>query len=407
MWTLKLALHYLFPKGRMGTFFTWISIAGIALGVMVLTIVLSIMNGFDKTIHNKLIQINGQIKILSSSVVEDCAQWMHTLENFEGVSHVTPFVQGIALVQHGDYVQFPRCLGVDEKTVQTVLPLNSFVRSGDINDLNQGVFVTKGLVQTLNVNVGDTLDIYSPLSLEAIKRDEVLLPKELPIIGIFETGWAEIDKNTLLCSLETLQDLYGLANGVHGFSLNVKTGISIQSLCLKLNAHLPKSLRAYSWMELDADFLHILKLEKAMSFFVLLFVILVACFSISSGLMSSVVRKTREIALLRIWGAQRWQIAALFCWQATFLSSIGILLGFMGGLGVLHYRNGVIRCLTGLIFPKDFLWNFYSFSNLPVAYAWQDFALVGSLTFIIALLAAVIPALKASFSLVARSLRSE
>ncbi|MDR0393052.1 MAG: ABC transporter permease [Puniceicoccales bacterium] len=407
MWTLKLALHYLFPKGRSGTFFTWISIVGIALGVMVLTVVLSIMNGFDKTIHDKLIQINGQIKILSSSIIEDCTQWIHTLKNFEGVAHVTPFVQGIALVQHGDYVQFPRCLGVDEKTVQSVLPLSAFVCAGDIADLNQGIFVTKGLAQTLGVNVGDTLDMYSPLSLEAIKRDEVLLPKELPIVGIFETEWAEIDKNTLLCSLETLQDLYGLNNGVHGFSLRVKTGTSVQQLCLKLNAHLPKPLRAYSWMELDADFLYILKLEKAMSFFVLLFVILVACFSISSGLMSSVVRKTREIALLRIWGAQRWQIAALFCWQASFLSSIGILLGFIGGISVLHYRNGVIRFLTGLIFPEDFLWNFYSFSKLPVAYAWQDFALIGGLTVVIALLAAIIPALKASFSLVARSLRSE
>ncbi len=406
-WTLKLAWQYLFPKGRYGTFFTWLSVLGIALGVIVLTVVLSVMNGFDNTIQSKWIDVNGPVKILSPSIIEEPQALKNEILQVKGVTGATDFVHGVALVQKGDYVNFPKCLGVDLDSVESVLPLSKFLKLGQLRDLDKGIFLTRGLAQSLNVKVGDTIDVYSPLSLEAIKQDEVILPKELCVCGILETGWAEVDKDTLLCSIDVLQELYGLGQAAHGFSVQVESSKLIRPICEQLNARLPAPLRAYSWMELNADLLYVLNLEKTMSFFVLLFVVVVAAFSVSSGLMFDVVRKRREIALLRIWGASRWQIAQLFAWQSVLLSLMGVLFGFLGSALVLYYRNSIVDCLTGRLLPKHLLWNFYSLPELPAHCTWQDLTLIGGMTIAMAVLSSVLPAVKASFSRVTEGLRNE
>lgn len=405
MWTLKLAWRYLFPQGRCGTFFTWVSVLGICLGVVVLSVVQCVMNGFDKNIQEKLVQLNGDVKVVSSGLVDIAIQ--DDLKRVRGVEAVSPFVQGVALVQHKQFVQFPKCLGVDLDSIQSVLPLERFVKEGQLQDLKHGIFLTRPLAHALNIKVGDTLDLYSPLSLEAIKQDEIILPQELCVVGILESGWAEFDRDGLVCSLETLQSLYGLQNEVHGFSLKARPATSLKVLTEELNKTLPPSLSAYTWFDFNADFLYVLKLEKTMSFFVLLFIVLVAAFSMSSGLMTSVMRKIREIALLRLWGAKSRHIVAIFFWQACILGILGILLGFTVSGLVLVFRNHIVKFLTGWILPQNLLWDFYSFAELPVAYDWKDFVVIGLVTFVITLFASVLPALRANKFSMSKGLRCE
>lgn len=406
-WVLSLAFRYLFPKERKGTFFTWISILGIAAGVTLLCVVLSIMSGFDHTIESRLVQINGPIKVLSSQLIDNYQEWEAEIRQIAHVKAITPFIQGVALVQCGDRIAFPKCLGVAPETANKVLPLNSFIQKGKLDDLNEGIFLTPSLMQELGAQVGDTMNLYSPLALEAIKQDEMLLPQEWEIVGVFKTDWAEIDRDTLLCSLEHLQDVYGLKEDqVHGFSIDVEEPY-IAEVCKDLNRRLPHSIRAYAWNELNKDFLYILRLEKMMCFFVLLFVVGVAAFSISSGLMSSIVRKQREITLLRTWGATKTHILRLFCYQACFLSSCGIVLGFAISWLVLTFRNQIVQLLTGWFLPQNALWDFYAVEQLPVAYCKNDFINIALFTFIITLFAALLPAFKASLLSITKGLRRE
>ena len=402
-WIWKLALRYLFPKHRMGTFFTWASIVGIAAGVMILCVVLSIMNGFDENIETKLVQINGKIKILSQNPIRNYENLIQRLRSRPHVLGVSPFVQGIALVQKDGRVIFPKCFGFDKKTVDDVLPFSKFILS---DNGTCGAFIPKTVSRELGLAVGDTFDLYSPLALESIKNEEMILPQEIPVAGYFKTDWAEVDRNTIFFPMELLQEAYGMEGMVHGFSLDVEDRY-LRSVCEDLNAWLPSNMHAYTWHELNEDFLHVLRMEKAMSFFVLLFIVLVAAITISSGLMTSVVRKQREISLFLHWGASRLQIVCMFCCQGLILSVFGIVLGLTTAGIVLHFRNAIVQFLTGWFLPKDALWNFYSFEQLPAVWCWKDIALILVFSLIITLLASLLPAWKATRTSIIKGLRRE
>lgn len=404
----KLAFRYLFPKQRWGTFFTWVSVLGIVAGVTLLCVVLCIMSGFDKNIEEKLVQINGSVKILSSGIIHDYPTWLEKIKKRPHIKGITPFIQGVALIQKNDHVLFPKCFGFDVKTVEAVLPFSKFIQKDGRKNLGNGAFIPYGIAKELNLwEAKSTFDLYSPLALEAIKNEEIILPQEINVAGFFKTDWAEIDRNTILFPLAELQEAYGMAEeSVHGFCLNVEDRY-IAEVCRDLNHWLPHSMRAYAWHELNEDFLYVLKMEKTMCFFALLFIVVVAAFSISSGLLSLVRRKQREITLLRTWGAKRKEIFALFAIQSFWLATLGISLGFGISFCVLHYRNAIVQMLTGWFLPQNALWNFYDFAQLPVAYNGMDFVIILLFTYFITLVASFLPAWKAVRMPIIQGLRSE
>ena len=389
-WVFYLAFRYLFPRRRFGTFFTGMSMLGIAAGVTLLLVVLSIMNGFDDHIAQKLIQIHGSIKILATRPVDFSEKEVAEWKKVPGVQAVTPFVNGIAMIQHKNRVALPKCLGLDPETALSVLPIRRFIVQGSASDWKTGVWISQSLAQECGLQVGDTFDLYSPLALEAIKQEEIILPREVKVQGIFQTGWAEIDRSTLLFPLSILQELYGLGQQVHGWSVKADER-QLGKICRALNALLPSYATAYAWNALNADFFYILKLEKSMCFFVLLFVVAVAAFSMSSGLMSSVVRKQRELALLRTWGASCWETAILFGIQGLVLGVCGIGIGFVCAGIVLYYRNAIVQGLTGWLLPKDMLWNFYDVETLPALFCWKDAGWIVFFTLLITGLASLLP----------------
>ena len=366
------------------------SAAGIAAGVALLQVILSIMNGFDTHIAEKLIQINGAIKIISTRPILQDESFMERIRQLPHMKAITPYVAGIAMMQFGDRVALPKCLGLDVVSATSVLPLEQFLTKGKLEGLRDGAWVSEALARECGLEIGDTFELYSPLALEAMKREEWVLPREVIVKGFFKTGWAEMDRSTVLVPLPLLQELYGLSDSVHGFSVEADRN-RLGAVCREINALLPPGLVAYTWNTLNADFLYILKLEKAMCFFVLLFVVAVAAFSMSSGLMSSVVRKQRELALLRTWGASRSDISLLFCLQSILLGLLGIVVGFAGAAIILYERNAIVRGLTGWLLPKDALWNFYDVETLPAVCCWQDAAWITLLTLAITLLASLLP----------------
>ena len=389
-WVFLLAWRYLFPKKRFGTFFTWMSTIGIAAGVALLMIVLSIMNGFDSHIAEKLIQINGAIKILSRRPIAKDEAFLQDIRRLPHVKAMTPYVTGIAMMQVGDRVALPKCLGLEVASAASVLPLERFLTKGSLEGLKDGAWVSEALAHECGLDIGDTFELYSPLALEAMRKEELLLPREVTVAGLFKTGWAEADRSTVLLPLELSQELYALSDNVHGFSVEADRKY-LGEVCRAINNLLPPGLVAYTWNTLNADFLYILKLEKAMCFFVLLFVVAVAAFSMSSGLMSAVVRKRRELALLRTWGASKMDISLLFCLQSLLLGFLGLLTGFASAAVILHERNAIVRGLTGWLLPKDALWNFYDVETLPAVWSRQDMLWIALLTLVMTLLASLLP----------------
>ena len=255
--------------------------------------------------------------------------------------------------------------------------------------------------------MGQKVDVYSPLLLERLKKDEILLPRELRVAGIFETGWNQVDSNTVICSLRLMQELYGLGQGVHGVSVRLKPGFDPDEVAAKLNAMFSGSDRAISWIDSFRDFLFVIQLEKNMMMFIMLFIILVASFAIASSLLTAVVRKTKEIGLLGALGGKPRQVAVCFCFQGFFIGVAGAALGIGLAVLALTFRNEVMHTFARVTNSEAALLRFYQFANLPCSYSPHDFAVVTTCSILIATLAGLLPAWRAARLKPVEALRSE
>lgn len=407
-WYLYLALKQLFPSGRRIAFFTLASIVGVMLGVAVLIIVLSVMNGFGDEIRSKIVETNGHLRVEDGGIMRDQEAVMARLRALPEVAAVAPYAQGIVMLQAGNRPTFPLIVGIDPERGLDVVPLTKFMVAGRVEDLDDdAVFLSSELAASLGARVGQKVDVYSPLLLERLKKDEILLPREVRVAGVFETGWNQVDSNTVICSLRLMQDLYGLGDGVHGIRVRLKPGYDSDEVAAKINALMGGADRAVSWVDSFRDFLFVIQLEKNMMFFFLLFIVLVASFAIASALLVSVARKTKEIGLLGALGGKPRHVAACFCFQGFFIGVVGTGLGIAFAVTALTFRNEVVHTFARLTQSEAALLRFYQFSNLPLSYSVHDFVLIITSSVVIATLAGLLPAWRAARLKPVEALRSE
>jgi lipoprotein-releasing system permease protein len=407
-WYFYLALKQLFPSGRRFPFFTAISILGVALGVAVLVVVQSVMTGFGYEIRRMIVETEGEIQVKSSSYIANYREMMQRIEAVPGVAGATPYAAGTLMVQHEGKPAFPLMRGIDIQSVDRVVSLSHYVRVGSLDDLDDdSVILSVGLAQSLGVWVGGTVELYTPLMLQRMNQDEVLLARTVRVVGILEIGHAQLDSSTVYCTLRTAQELYGLANNAHGINVRLKPGFAEDDVVPRINAVLPDDVRAFSWIDSFSSFLWVLNLEKGMMFFLLLIIVIVAAFSVMSSLLISVVRKTREIGLLGALGGKSKHVAACFCAQGFFIGVCGTIVGLGFGAGILAVRNDVVHWIAHAMQREEELRRFYQFENLPAHSTFGDIARIVVFTIIISTLAGLLPAWRAARLKPVEALRSE
>ena len=438
-WPLYLALKQLFPTGRWFSFYSAISIIGVMLGVMVLLIVQTVMNGFGDKIRENIVARDADIRIQGDILY----QWKHLLNELaerEEIQAITPFAEGVVMVKRGNIPYMPYFRGIDVMREGGVYPLEEFlsnveeeearmIRTQDsegkeveelyqplsmhctIDDLDdERIILGRDLALNLNALKGDTVEVFTPLMMEKAKKDEVLLPKEFEVAGAFQSGWYEVDSNTAIVTLRAMQELYGLGRGVHGLAIKLHDGHNAEKVARELEQMFKERkmpLRAISWLKKNESFLFFLNMEKWVMFFIMIFIILVASFSIAVTLSVSVLRKTREIGLLCSIGARQAQIAQTFCLQSVAIGVIGVFLGITGALFALHYRNVVVETLLKIFDAQDSFYQLYGFEGIPASYSVQDFVLVSIFTLVLTTLAGLLPAIRAARLKPAEALRSE
>jgi len=407
-WYCYLAFKQLFPTRRFFSFFSFMSIVGVALGVSVLVIVQSVMNGFGEEIRSTIVSTNGDVRVESDNVMRGWRPLLERLSADSEVQGAAPYAHGVVMLQHGDRPAFPFFRGIDPVREQRVLPLDEFLISGEVDDLDDGsVFLSEGMARSIGARKGATVEVYTPLMIERLEQDEVLLPRELEVAGIFRTGWNEIDANTMIGTLRLMQELYALGDGVHGITVRLREGVAADRFAESLNQSLEPPKEAVSWLESQRDFLFILSMEKWVISFIIIFIVLVASFSIAIALMMTVVRKTREIGLLVAMGGTPRQVAANFCIQGFLIGVTGTILGIGFALLCLNYRNVIIQKFAAWTKSEDAFLRFYQFADLPVHYLASDFILVSVFAVVVSTLAGLLPAWRAARLKPADALRSE
>ena len=381
-----------------------------ALGVATLVVTNSVMGGFGYEIRRMIIDTQGEVQIRARSLIENADGVVEAVGKVPGVTGVTPFAEGVGMLEYGRKPAFPLIQGIDVNRVNDVVPLNRFIRVGSLDELDDDtVILSSQLAYSLGVLVGGKVTISSPLLIERLKNDEVFLPRELVVVGIFEIGHQQLDANTVIVTLRRMQDLYGLGEAVHGLNVKIADGLDADAMAARINAALPAEpeMRARSWLDANSEFLFVIQMEKNLVSVLLLFIILVASFSIMSSLLTTVVRKTREIGLLGALGASPRQIAACFCVQGFLIGLIGTATGLALGFGFLHVRNDVLLAFTKLTGSQETLERFYQFSNVPAHMESSDLIVIIVGTIVISTLAGIFPAWRASKLKPVAALRAE
>jgi len=408
-WPVYLAFKQLFPTGRV-SFFTLISFLGVGLGVALMLVSTSVMGGFGHQIQRMIIDTQGEIQIHARVLLDQSKAGAveKVLGSTPAVEAFAPYAAGVVMLEHDSKPAFPLIQGFNYEQMRRVIPLERYLTDGTLDDLDDdSIILSSILARTLGVGVGDKVSVYSPLMMERIKRNEVLLPREVRVAGIFHIGHQQLDSSTVLCSLRLMQDLYGLRQSFHGYNVRLKPGADIDATAAALNGVLPLGASALTWFESNADFQAVLSFERNMIFFLLTFIIVVAAFSITSSLLMSVVRKTREIGLLAAMGGRARDVALCFCAQGLVIGIGGTLLGLMMGFVLLHFRNNVVQLIAKFTMGQDAFEHFYQFSSLPAYTTPKDVIIIIAFSLVAAMLAGLIPAWRAAKLKPVEALRSE
>ena len=407
-WPLYLAFKQLFPSGRRLPFFTLISVAGVALGVALMLVTTSIMGGFGHQIKAMIIDTQGEVQIRGRGPIENLAAVEKALASVPAVAAAAPFASGVVMLEFERRPAFPAIQGYDLERIRKVIPLERYLTVGSLDDLDDdSVILSSILASSLGVRPGDKVSLYSPLMLERLKQNEVLLPREVRVAGIFQIGHQQLDSSTVICSLRLMQDLYGLEKTVHGYNVRLKPGNDEFIAAAAINKALPASAYAMTWFESNADFQAILSFERNMIFFLLTFIVIVAAFSITSSLLVTVVRKTREIGLLGAMGGRARDVALCFCAQGFVIGVGGTAGGLALGFALLRYRDNLVHLIASMTMGQEVFVKFYQFSQLPAHTETRDVVIIIVFTLLAATLAGLIPAWRAAKLKPVEALRSE
>lgn len=418
---LLLALRYLRPRRTFVSIITVISIAGVALGVAVLIIVISVMTGFGHDLREKILGFNAPLQIQAlDKPLDHYEDVMRIVSSNKNVIGVAPFVVGQVMVQtqptNGESARFsaPYLRGVDINTESSVTTLPQSVQAGTFDLSGQSIVVGSEFAEQNNLNVGDRVSIYSPKELQKMAEqaqhgktnEEATLPDDYTVTGIFDVGW--FDYNLIVAtSLENAQDLYDLNDSVHGLSVKLRDPYQADEVRQELEETLGPGYKIITWEEQNRDFLGAVKVEKSMMYYIMFFIVIVASFGITCTLITFVVTKTREIGLMKAVGATNFQVMLVFVLQSVIVSVFGVASGLGIGLFALYFRNNFLHIINQLTGSDLFRASVYGFGELPAIIDPLDLTIICVGSFIICLLAAILPAWHASKMNTVEALRHE
>jgi lipoprotein-releasing system permease protein len=408
--SLFLAMRYLKPKRTFLSIITLISILGVTLGIMVLILVISVMTGFEQELRRKVIGFDPHVVVTSGGVLEDWENAAAAVKQDPDVLAVAPFVLGPVIAQYQNRRLAPKIRGVDPEQERGVVDITPFIIEGEYDLEGSKTIVGSELARELGVTVGETLTIFSPGNFQEILSEidrlektggkpediaslkQLILPTELEVTGIFESGRYLYDSEFLIVPLHIGQELYNLGPAAHGLAVKTKDPYLADKVRNDLNSRLDSPAYSMSWMDMNKQIFDAIRMERQVMFFILMFIILVAAFGIMNTLITVTVQKTREIGVMKALGARTNQIVGVFLAQGMVVGIFGTLIGLGLGISLTQYRNEANHFLSRALGVEVFPASVYQFSEIPAEIVASDVAIICLSAFVICSVAALIPA---------------
>lgn len=392
------------------SFIALISMLGLALGVAALIIVLSVMNGFQQELRERILGVVAHIQVSNAS--GELADWSRVVQNVARhprVKAAAPFVQQQGMLSFDGQVRGVMVRGIVPQAEDTVAQFSQHMSAGKLAQLVPGEFgmvLGAELANALRVVVGDKITLLAP---QGLVTPAAILPrvKQFRVVGVFDVGMYEFDSGLALINMTDAQTLYRMDDRVSGVRLKVDDLFAAPQISRELLRYLDVDEGVSDWTRSHANFFRAVEIEKRMMFLILLLIVAVAAFNIVSTLVMAVQDKRADIAILRTLGASPPSIMSIFIVQGTLIGVIGLLAGVFIGVAVSLNIDVVVPFIERLFGMQFLSKEVYYITELPSDMHWSDVATISGVSFVLTLLATLYPSWRASRTQPAEALRYE
>ncbi|MGC9195251.1 MAG: lipoprotein-releasing ABC transporter permease subunit [Syntrophobacteraceae bacterium] len=395
-----ISFRYLLAKRRQTfvSLISFISIAGVAVGVTALIVVLAVMNGFQSDLRKRILGVTSHVNITSyAGSISDYKDVMSKVDKQEGVVDATPYIYAPVMMS-ANRSSGAILYGIDPLSASKVIRLQQNLVEGNLADLAQSLSKKKGkpypgiilgsqLAESLGVRLGGFVTIISPTG-RLTPMGEAPRSELFEVVGLVSSGMYDYDSTLAYIDLPVAQQFLGIGETVTGLQVRVKDIYEAGGIAKDIKKSLGYPFYVTDWIKMNGNFFAALKLEKTVMFVILTLIILVASFNIVSSLTMLVMEKGRDIAILKAMGATTASIRKIFVLEGFLIGACGTVLGLLGG----SFLCGLLKRYKFIDLPQQV----YHISTLPVKMEASDLTVIALSAICISLIATLYPSHKAA-----------
>jgi lipoprotein-releasing system permease protein len=404
--------RYLRSAHRRGfvSFVALMSVLGLMLGVAVLVVVLSVMNGFERELRSRMLSVTSHATLMGvEGTLPEWERARAAAERMPGVRAAVPYIESQSMIAHGRKVTGSVVRGIVPREERRATGLAQRLTAGSIDDLVPGEFrivLGSALARELGVRPGETVIVIAP---QGTATPTGIVPRQrtFRVSGIFESGMYEFDRGLALVHMSDAARLYRAGADVTGIRLALDDPLRAPAVVETLALSLGGAYFVSDWTRVHANFFRSIELTKRMMFVILLMIVAVAAFNIVSTLVMIVKEKQTDIAILRTIGAGPRNVLAVFGIQGVLIGLAGAVFGALLGILIAFNLEDIIHGLESLLGTTFLDQRVYFMSDLPAFVEWQDVVQVAGVAFALCALATLYPAWRASRTAPAEALRHD
>ena len=397
------------------SFITWTSLAGVCVGVAALIVILSVMNGFEGDLRQRLLALDADARVVQadspSARTPDPEQWQlvaRAIRGSSGVIGVAPYAQIQALAVRTPQMLPVQLRGIDPKAEPSVTRIVSAITVGKLSDLTPGsdsVIVGEVIAEELGLAPGDSMTLLIP----TVTDGGVPTPRlrQFKVAGVFQVGLADEDASLVFANIDDVRALGPSGQGDQGLRVRYRDALGAPAFTASLRTRLPHDVQVIDWTQDNADYFRAIRIEKTMMSLILLLIVAVAAFNIVAMLVMVVTDKRTDIAILRTFGASPRRVMGVFLTQGLVIGWLGVALGVALGLVLAFHVDTIVPFLQNTFGFQIFSSSVYYITNVPSIVRWSNVVAISVAALTLTAAATIYPAVRASRTAPAEALRYE
>jgi lipoprotein-releasing system permease protein len=381
------------------SFITLTSVLGIALGVSALITVLSVMNGFEAELRERILGMTAHATITGRyGQLDNWRELDEKLKNYPHVEGAAPFISGQVMINADRRVSGTMLNGIMPDYESRVSEVSNKMKAGKLTDLvagQYGIVLGAELANYLGVMMGDKITVISP-QINSTPAGIVPRMRRFTVVGIFKVGMYEYDRNMALINIEDAAKLFRMGDAVSGLRIKLDDLFNAPRITYELGNSLYDDYQVSDWTLAHSNFFKAIQIEKRVMFIILLLIVAVAAFNIVSTLVMVVTDKRADIAILKTQGLTSGSVMGIFMVLGAIIGVVGTALGTVGGILLALNVETIVPAIEKLFHVQFMAADVYYISELPSKLVWMDVYVIAGMAFFLSLLATIYPAWQAS-----------